>query len=148
MTSRGRAALSERNQWRRRAAKPRTAKRVTLDAPFAGLAKGTVLYIGTPAILEEYLASIPPGETRTLQRLRRDIARANRCQAMCPVSTALFLRMIAEVAWDEICDGRAAGEVIPFWRVIAPGSPIARRLRVPESWLRARLELELGARVP
>jgi hypothetical protein len=134
--------LSERDQWRQRASKQRSPKRVTLEAPFAGLPRGTVLFIGTPAILEKYITSIPWGEVRTLQRLRRDIARANKCQAMCPVSTALFLRMIAEVAWDEICDGRAAEEVTPFWRVIGPGTPIASRLRVPEAWLRARLELE------
>jgi hypothetical protein len=141
MSSRGKA-LSEREQWRRRAAKLRNAKRVTLDAPFAGLPKGTVLFIGTPAVLEKYIASIPHGEVRTLQRLRRDIARANKCEAMCPVSTALFLRMIAEVAWDEIGEGRPAGEVTPFWRVIGPATPIAKRLRVPEAWLRARLALE------
>jgi hypothetical protein len=143
MSSPGKA-ISEREQWRQRAAKQRNPKRVTLDAPFAGLPKGTVLFVGTPAILEKYIASIPHGETRTLQRLRRDIARANKCQAMCPVSTALFLRMIAEVAWDEITEGRAAEEVTPFWRVLGPATPIAKRLRVPEAWLRARLALEKG----
>lgn len=147
MSTRGKVS-SERDQWRQRATKLRNAKRVTLDAPFAGLPEGTVLFIGTPAILEKYIASVPRGEVRTLQRLRRDIARANKCQAMCPVSTALFLRMIAEVAWDEICEGRAPDEVTPFWRVIAPSTPIAKRLRVPESWLRARLELEQGSTAP
>jgi hypothetical protein len=143
-----RHSISERDQWRQRATKQRNAKRVTLDAPFAGLPEGTVLFIGTPAILQKYIASIPRGEVRTLQRLRRDIARANQCQAMCPVSTALFLRMIAEVAWDEIAEGRAAEAVTPFWRVIGPATPIAKRLRVPEAWLRQRLALERGAPSP
>jgi hypothetical protein len=133
---------SEPEQWRQRTAKTRTAKRVTLEAPFAGLPTGTVLFVGTPAIIEAYIEGIPRGEVRTLQRLRRDIARANRCNAMCPVSTAIFLRMIAEVAWDEIREGRSAAEVTPFWRVIGPATPIAKRLRADEEWLRKQRDLE------
>jgi hypothetical protein len=139
---------AEREQWRDRASKPRTSKRVTLESPFAGLPKGTVLFVGTPAIIQDYMKDIPEGEVRTLQRLRRDIARANRCQAMCPVSTALFLRMIAEVAWDELLAGRAPSDVTPFWRVIGPGTPIAKRLRVPEAWLLRQRRLEAGTRTP
>jgi hypothetical protein len=133
---------SESEQWRQRSGKTRTAKRVTLEAPFAGLPTGTVLFVGTPAIIRTYIEAIPRGEVRTLQRLRRDIARANRCNAMCPVSTAIFLRMIAEVAWDEIREGRSAPDVTPFWRVIGPATPIAKRLRADEEWLRKQRDLE------
>ncbi len=139
---------ADREQWRDRASKPRRSKRVTLESPFAGLPKGTILFVGTPAIIRDYIGSIPEGEVRTLQRLRRDIARANRCQAMCPVSTALFLRMIAEVAWDELLAGREVSEVTPFWRVIAPKTPIARRLRVPEAWLLEQRQLEAARKKP
>jgi hypothetical protein len=135
----------ERERWQERISKPRHSKRVTLEAPFAGLPKGTVLFVGTPAIIQHYLESIPSGQCRTLQRLRRDIARANRCQAMCPVSTTIFLRMIAEVAWDEIEAGKAAADVTPFWRVIGPETSLAKRLRVPPSWLRDQRARESAA---
>lgn len=135
-TTKARAAdPEEAERWRQRAAKSRWTKRVVLESPFAGLPKGTVLFVGTPALLARYIASIPRGETRSLQRLHRDIARKHRCEAMCPVSTAIFLRLIAEVAWDEIRSGRSPEDVTPFWRVIAPGSRIARRLRAPTAWL-------------
>jgi hypothetical protein len=138
------SSKSEPQRWQDRIARPRTSKRVILDSPFAGLPKGTVLFVGTPAIIQRYLEAIPRGELRTLQRLRRDIARANKCQAMCPVSTTIFLRMIAEVAWDELQRGKGVEEVTPFWRVIGPDVALAKRLRVPQAWLRAQRELEMS----
>lgn len=128
--------------WSHRFAARRYPKRVTLDADFAGIPAGATLFVGTPQILEKYIRKIPSGEMRTIQRLRRDIARANRCEAMCPVSTAIFLRILAEAAWDDLHAGKSVGEVTPFWRVIEPGSAIAKKLRVTDAWLRSQREGE------
>lgn len=70
--------------WSNRFAAKRYPKRVTLDADFAGIPAGSTLFVGTPQILQTYIHKIPIGETRTIHRLRRDIARANHCEAMCP----------------------------------------------------------------
>jgi hypothetical protein len=133
---------SVQKTWSSRFATKRYPKRVTLDAPFAGLPAGSTLFVGTPQILQTYIRKIPSGETRTIQRLRRDIARANRCEAMCPVSTAIFLRILAESAWDDLHAGKAAHDVTPFWRVIEPGSAIAKKLRVTDTWLRSQRQAE------
>jgi hypothetical protein len=131
--------------WGNRFAVKRYPKRVTLDADFAGIPAGSTLFVGTPQILQAYIHKIPVGTTRTIQRLRRDIARANRCAAMCPVSTAIFLRILAEAAWDELHAGKGVHEVTPFWRVIEPGSVIARKLRATDAWLRSQREAEIRA---
>lgn len=131
--------------WSHRFEVKRYPKRVTLDADFAGIPAGSTLFVGTPQILQTYIRKIPSGETRTIQRLRRDIARANRCAAMCPVSTAIFLRILAETAWDELHAGKSAHEVTPFWRVIEPGSAIAKKLRAPDAWLRDQRHAEVRA---
>lgn len=129
--------------WGDRFAAQRYPKRVTLDADFAGIPAGSTLFVGTPQILQTYIRKIPVGQTRTIQRLRRDIARANRCEAMCPVSTSIFLRILAEAAWDELHAGKAVHEIVPFWRVIEPGSPIAKKLRATDAWLRKQLQAEI-----
>lgn len=131
--------------WSNRFASKRYPKRVTLDADFAGIPAGSTLFVGTPQILQTYIHKIPIGETRTIQRLRRDIARANHCAAMCPVSTAIFLRILAEAAWDDLHAGKGAHEITPFWRVIEPGSVIARKLRAPDAWLRNQRQAEIRA---
>jgi hypothetical protein len=131
--------------WNHRFEAKRYPKRVTLEADFAGIPAGSTLFVGTPQILQTYIHKIPIGQTRTLQRLRRDIARANRCEAMCPVSTSIFLRILAEAAWDELHAGKDVHEVTPFWRVIEPGSAIAKKLRATDAWLRDRREAEVRA---
>jgi hypothetical protein len=60
--------------------------------------------------------------------LRLELVRRNGAAATCPVTTAICLRIVAEVALAEMAQGRPAAEVIPFWRVIEPGSKIAQRL--------------------
>jgi hypothetical protein len=128
--------------WSHRFEVKRYPKRVTLDADFAGIPAGSTLFVGTPQILQTYIRKIPSGETRTIQRLRRDIARANRCAAMCPVSTSIFLRILAEAAWDDLHAGKDVSDVTPFWRVIEPGSAIAKKLRATDAWLRKQRQTE------
>jgi hypothetical protein len=42
---------------------------------------------------------------------------------------------VAEAAWDEICGGKATTDVAPFWRVIDPKSPLAKKLRAGVQWI-------------
>jgi hypothetical protein len=136
---------SPQKMWSSRFTAKRYPKRVTLDADFAGIPAGSTLFVGTPQILQTYIRKIPTGETRTIQRLRRDIARANRCEAMCPVSTSIFLRILAEAAWDDLHAGRSVQDVTPFWRVIEPGSVLAKKLRATDTWLRNQRQAEIRA---
>lgn len=133
---------ARRESWSVLAAKPRQTKRVRLDAAFAGIPAGSMLFVGTPDVVAQYIDRVPRGETRSIERMRRDIARSHRCDAMCPVSTAIFLRMVAERAWDELQSGAAPEQVTPFWRVIEPGSTIAKKLRADSTWLSHQRELE------
>jgi hypothetical protein len=114
--------------WRRRFRSARPPKRVVLNAGFAGLAAGTTMYVGSPAVIADWINRIPAGETRSVARLRNELARAHDAQATCPTTTALFLRVVAEVALADLAAGQPPEAVIPFWRVVAPDSPVARRL--------------------
>jgi hypothetical protein len=131
--------------WATKLAKPRNVKRVLLDAPFAGVPAGAMLFVGTPEVVANYVKKIPNGETRTIERMRREIARSNDCDAMCPVSTAIFLRMVAEGAWDELQEGKTPDMVVPFWRVIEAGSTIAKKLRADSAWLTHQRAIETSS---
>jgi hypothetical protein len=132
----------DKHSWAVKLAKPRNPKRVLTDVPFAGIPPGSMLFVGTPEIVANYVKKIPRGETRTIERMRREIARNNDCDAMCPVSTAIFLRMVAECAWDQLRDGKTLDKVVPFWRIIEPGSTIAKKLRTDGAWLAHQREIE------
>jgi hypothetical protein len=127
------------------APKAKQPKRVVLATPFAGIAAGSTLYVATPEIVADYVAKIPPGETRSVERLRRDLAKRNRADATCPVSTAIFLRLVAETSLRKLAGGAARDAVVPFWRVIAPETKIAKRLPVDADWLDAQRMLDAQA---
>ncbi len=117
-------------------------KRVKLDKDFAGIKAGSMLFVGTPQIIYAYVRKIPLGQTRTIERMRRELARKNQCDATCPVSTAIFLRISAEAAIEQMNSGEPAAAVAPFWRVIEPASTIARKLTVDSQWIAHQREIE------
>jgi hypothetical protein len=117
-------------------------KRVKLDKDFAGIKAGSMLFVGTPQIIDAYVRKVPVGETRTIERMRRELARKNDCDATCPVSTAIFLRISAEAAIEQMNAGKAAGEVSPFWRVIEPQSTIAGKLPIDVRWIKHQRDME------
>lgn len=130
--------------WRKRfdAAKP--AHTVLLNADFAGIRAGTVLFIATPGVIANYVSRIPPGETRTIERMRNELARRNDAAATCPVTTAMYLRVVAEVALDDLSRGKPTDSVVPFWRIIEPGGKIARRLSCDDALIAHLRALETG----
>jgi hypothetical protein len=117
-------------------------KRVKLDKDFAGIKAGSMLFVGTPQIIDAYMRKVPYGETRTIERLRRELARQNQCDATCPVSTAIFLRISAQAAIEQMNKGIASSEVTPFWRVIEAGSTIGNKLSIDSQQLALLRESE------
>lgn len=114
--------------WRKRFAKAKEPHTIVLHTDFAGIKTGTMMYIGSPGSIANYIARIPTGETRSIEAMRNELARKNGAQATCPVTTAIYLKVVAEVALADLADGKTSQEVVPFWRVIAPDSKIAKKL--------------------
>lgn len=114
--------------WRKRFDSAKPPKTVLLHTDFAGIKAGSVMYIGSPGVFASYIARIPQGETRTISRMRNELARRNEAVATCPVTTAIYLKVVAEVALADMAQGKPSDAVVPFWRVIEPGSKIALRL--------------------
>ncbi|MFK8052819.1 MAG: hypothetical protein AB8F65_07570 [Woeseiaceae bacterium] len=113
----------------------KASKTVVLEKDFAGVRKGQTLFIATPKIVDHYLREIPYGETRTIQRLRRDLARRHQCDASCPVSTAIFIRVAAQAAIDEMAEGAKTDAVTPFWRLLTGRDKITKKLEIDAQWL-------------
>ncbi len=120
----------------------KSPKKVLLEKDFAGVKAGQWLFVGTPQIVADYIRKIPPGQTRSIVRMRNEIARRRRCDAMCPVSTAIFVRIAAEVAIEEMNAGAKLLEVIPFWRLLAGSDKIAKRLPIDSAWIDRQRDLE------
>ncbi len=122
--------------------KKRAPKKVMLSSDFAGVKSGMMLFVGTPQIVADYVANIPAGEVCEVIKLRHELARRNGCDAMCPVSTAIFLRIAAEYAIEEMAAGKNPQEVVPFWRVISSKDKITKRLKLDPAWIDNQRALE------
>ena len=104
-------------------------------APGYREADGGAMVVSSPAEVNAIVRTLKPGEVITLDDLRAAIARRHAVAVACPVSTAIFLRVVAEAAWDERQAGARAAEVAPFRRVIAPDAPLAKKLRRGLQWI-------------
>ncbi|WP_322891307.1 MULTISPECIES: hypothetical protein [unclassified Yoonia] len=132
--------------WRKRFDSAKPPKTVLLHTDFAGIKAGSVMYIGSPGVFANYIARVPQGETRTISRMRNELARRNDAVATCPVTTAIYLKVVAEVALDDMAQGKPSDAVVPFWRVIEPGSKIAQRLSCDDRVIADLRAIEAGHR--
>ena len=114
--------------WRKRFGAAKDPHVVMLHTDFAGVKAGNTMLISSPGEIANYIARIPPGETRSIDRLRNELARKAGAQSMCPVTTAIYLKVVAEVALEDLAEGKPLERVVPFWRVVLPDSKVAGKL--------------------
>jgi hypothetical protein len=126
-------------------ARKQEPKTVRLAFDFSGIPAVSLMFVATPDIIENYIRRIPGGETRNILAMQREIARRRRCDAICPVSTAIFVRMVAEHALKDIAAGIPVCEVAPFWLLISSTDKIAKRLPADPAWIDTQRALEGSA---
>lgn len=117
-------------------------KVVLLEKDFAGIQAGKLLLVGTPQIIDQYIKKIPYGQTRTINRLRNELARQWKADATCPVSTAIFIRISAQAAIDAMHQGAIISDITPFWRLLTSQDTITKKLSIDPAWLDIQRESE------
>lgn len=88
------------------------------------------MLIPTEQMVAEKLRAAPAGEVSDLGALRRALANEFGADACCPVTVQRHMVAIAET-------GSA-----PFWRMVDPDRPFARRMAGGPERIRAALEAE------
>lgn len=114
--------------WKQKFASAKTPHVAVLEKPFGGVPAGGTLFVASPELVARYMAEVPAGETRTVTDMRKAFATQHGAMATCPTSTSFFVRIAAEAALEDMAAGRAAAEVTPFWRLVAPDSQMAGKL--------------------
>ena len=115
---------------------------VVLDKDFAGIPKGAKLHISSPLEIAAELKTIPPGSILSIQAFRRRLAEKNKCDATCPVSTSIFLRIVSEHTWEEFNSSSSTQDLAPFWWVVESSSPMAKKFNFDSAWIDLQRELE------
>lgn len=128
--------------WNDKLQRPRQPVVKRLEKAFADMPAGTRMLIASPALIDAYAHLIPPGRFITIQTLRQELAGQHRADHTCPTTTGLFLRIVAEAAWERHLAGEPLASLPPFWRIIAPDSPLAAKLACGAEFIRQQRQTE------
>jgi hypothetical protein len=77
--------------------------------------KGKLL-IPRPLEIDALIRGVRKGRLVTQSQLREELAQRAGAVATCPLTTGIFLRIVAEAAAEEVTEGKK--RVTPYWRVI------------------------------
>lgn len=105
---------------------------------YADIPEGASMLIPTPEIVNDYIRHVPKNQSTTLQQMRKDLAAAFHAQYCCPITSGIFLRIIAEAAFEEWQQNKKIEEITPFWRIINMNSPLAQKLSFGTDFLKAQ----------
>jgi hypothetical protein len=115
-------------------------KRIDID--FADIPAGSNMLIATPKIIDKYIQEIGVGKRIDTKTLRKDLALAHNADYTCPVTTGIFLRIVAEANYEKLQQGKHVKEITPFWRAIEPNSVLAKKLTFGQDFLLQQIEKE------
>lgn len=113
---------------------------VILEKPMSGMPAGSKLLISTPAEIDTWVIAVPVGETRSVAQLREELAKKHGADGTCALTTGIFLRIVAERALEQLAAGDV--EIAPFWRVVEPRSPLAKKLPNGPEFIQSRRSAE------
>lgn len=107
-----------------------------LDRRFAGHDVGDLMYISTAGDFNRRIRRLRSGTALTIPEFRDRVARRVGADFTCPLSSGIFLRIVAEAALEDLAGGADLERITPFWRVIEPSSALASTLTCGPSFIR------------
>jgi len=93
---------------------------------FGDVPAGEKFVISTPEEIDNYIRSIPKGKVVTFHAMKKDIALGHQVEYMCPLTAGIFTRIVSELSYERILAGN--NKATPFWRVVDPKQPLAKKL--------------------
>jgi hypothetical protein len=131
--------FSSRKSWKEKLHNQDHSKIIEIPARMAKrLGTGTML-IPKPLDVDALIRKAKKGKLLTVSEIRSKLARDNKVDTACPLTTGIFVRIVAEAAEEDLRDGKK--QVTPYWRVIRddgslnekfPGGVIAQARRLKE----------------
>lgn len=132
----------KRKSWQEKLHINRDAKIEKTQKRFADIPEGSTMLIATPLIMDAYIRQIPKGHFTDIKQIRKDLAAEYNAAYTCPVTTGIFIRIVAEAAYEEYEKGKSLSNIAPFWRALSVKSPSAKKLSFGIKFLKDQQEKE------
>lgn len=107
--------FTSRVPWREKMERPQEAKLVRVPPKMSQFGKGMML-IPTPKLVDAIVRQVRKGRLVTVGEIRRKLAADFSADVTCPLTTGIFIRIVAEASEEDRANGRK--RVAPYWRVI------------------------------
>lgn len=133
--------MAKKKTWIEKLAAKKEAQWKVLDVDFADMKAGGKMFIATPQLIDAYIRQIGFGKKIDPKTMRKDLALEHGADYTCPVTTGIFLRIVAEASYEQLQNGTGIDDVTPFWRVIEPTSPLAKKLSFGIDFLKKQQEV-------
>lgn len=134
--------MNTRIPWSEKLQQKKSPQTKRIDFSFSDIPAGSVMFIATPQLVDAYIRQIPKGKQVSVKTLRNDLAKAHQADATCPLTTGIFLRIAAEASYEKYRQTKSIRGITPFWRVIEPGSPLAKKLSCGPRFIAERRKAE------
>ncbi len=133
---------TKQKSWLDKLNEEKESKTKRIDFDFADIPAGSMMFIATPKLIDQYIKEIKVGKHIDIKTLRKDLALANNADYTCPVTTGIFMRIVAEANYEKLQQGKRLSEITPFWRVIEPNSTLAKKLTFGQEFLQQQIAIE------
>ncbi len=120
--------MATKKSWLDKLQEKKEAKVKHIDIKFADIPADSEMYIATPQIIDNYIKQIPEGKKVSVLSMRKDLAIENNAEYTCPVTTGIFLRIVAEANYERYTQTNSLKDISPFWRIIEPNSALVKKL--------------------
>jgi len=134
--------MANRKSWLEKLNDKKEPQLKRIEIQFADMPAGSNMFIATPQLIDEYVKQIGFGRRIDIKTLRKDLALAHHADYTCPVTTGIFLRIVAEANYEKLQLGKEIDEISPFWRVITPNSALAKKLTFGQEFLIQQINKE------
>ena len=112
----------------------------TIQENFWGHVAGSKMLIPTPLMIQEYINQIESGKVSEIETMRNDLAIENSADFTCPMTTGIFLKIVAEYNYEKLNQKRV--DICPFWRIIDPNSKFSERLSFDKNLIASKRNKE------
>ena len=107
--------FTSRVPWREKMERPQEPKLVQVPPKMSQFGKGIML-IPAPKLVDAIVRQVPRGRLVTVGEIRRKLAADFSADVTCPLTTGIFIRIVAQASEEARANGRK--RVAPYWRVI------------------------------
>ena len=118
--------FTSRTSWREKLEREDHSKVIQIPPKMTKrFGEGTML-IPKPLDVDALIRKVGKGSLITASQIRARLARNNKADVTCPITTGIFIRIAAEAAEEDLRNGKK--RVTPYWRIVREDGSLMEKL--------------------